>query len=182
MDTLGLVETKTIAGGARLLDVLVKKADVEIVKAAAICSGRFLIRICGSRSEVETAVGEVVQDPGVVDSFVLSSIHPQVVAALQTRLLPEAGHALGVVESRRSASGIAAADAAVKRADVVLVRLAVAQGINGKSFVLLAGFLADVNEGVAAAAACLGRDLVDQSVIARPEPATVAALTGMQPR
>nr|WP_321465985.1 BMC domain-containing protein [uncultured Desulfobulbus sp.] len=181
MDTLGLVETRTIAGGARMLDLMLKKAEVEVVKATPICSGRFLIRISGERSEVEAAVGAVAQDAGVIASFVLSRIHPQVIAALHTRLLPPRGQALGLVESRRSASGIAAADAALKRAEVCLARLALAQGINGKSLLVFAGTLADVNEAVAAASHSLGRDLVDQSVIARPEPATATALTGMQP-
>ncbi len=179
MDSLGLVETRTIAGGARLLDLMLKQAQVEVFKAAPICSGRFLIRLSGQRSAVESAVGEVAGDPVVVDAFVLSRIHPQLLATLQNHRLPQPGQALGLVESRRSASGIAAADAALKRADVVLARLALAQGINGKSVLIFAGSLTDVHEAIAAAGHTLGRDLLDQTVLARPEQATARALIGL---
>ena len=45
MDSLGIVESRSIAAGAELTDMMVKGADVELVKAATICSGRFLIQV-----------------------------------------------------------------------------------------------------------------------------------------
>nr|WP_240194768.1 BMC domain-containing protein [Desulfobulbus rhabdoformis] len=181
LDTLGLVEVKTIAAGARLLDLLLKAAEVELYKAGPICSGRFLIRIGGAQSSVEAALAAVASDASLLDWFVLPRIAPELLQALQNRQFPEPGFSLGVVESRRAASGIAAADKALKGADVMLARLAVAQGINGKSFMVFSGTLAQVDEAVALAAQTLGNQLVDQSVIARPEEITVASLVGMQP-
>ena len=43
MDTLGVVELSSIAAGAELADGMVKVADVELVRAATLCSGRFII-------------------------------------------------------------------------------------------------------------------------------------------
>ncbi|WDP90334.1 MAG: BMC domain-containing protein [Desulfobacter sp.] len=178
LDTLGLVETRTIASGARLLDIMLKRGEVDLLQAGAICSGRFLIRVTGARDAVKAAVTAVVEDPAAVDTFIISRISARVIRALKTRTMPEPGQALGLVESRRSASGIAAADAAVKRADVTLVRLAVARGINGKSFILVAGNLAAVAEAVEAACLHLDKDLLDSTVIPNPDRRAAEALAG----
>ena len=178
LDTLGLVETRTVASGARILDRMLKTADIDLLRAAPICSGRFLIRVAGLRDAVQAAVDAVLSDTGVIDQFILSRISPQVIRALKTRTVPGPGQALGLVESRRSAPGIAAADAAVKRADVTLARLAVARGINGKSFMVVTGNLAAVEAAVEAASGCLGSSLVERTLIPNPDRQAAEALTG----
>lgn len=51
VDTLGVVEVNSIAAGVELADGMVKVADVELVRAATLCSGRFIIHVAGrSRS------------------------------------------------------------------------------------------------------------------------------------
>ena len=52
MTSLGLIETRTIAGGIDLADIMVKRARVELLKAHSICSGRFMILVAGDRSSV----------------------------------------------------------------------------------------------------------------------------------
>lgn len=177
-DTLGLVETRSIASGARLLDIMLKAGNVDLLRASPICSGRFLIQVSGPRDAVKASVDAVLKDPVAVATFILSRINSQVISTLKVRHAPKPGDALGLVESRRSASGIAAADAAVKQADVTLVRIAVAAGINGKSFILFAGNLAAVEEAVEAACKCLDKDLVDTALIPNPDHRVSNALAG----
>ena len=63
MDTLGLVEVRSIAAGAELADRMVKAAEVELLRAATICSGRYLILVAGDRQAVDTAVGAAPPHP-----------------------------------------------------------------------------------------------------------------------
>ena len=106
----------------------------------------------------------------------------QVLAALKKPQPMGPGMALGLLESRKSVTGIAAADAAVKAARVILARLTLARGINGKSYLVVGGDTSAVTAAVEAGAQALGKDLVDQLVIASPDPATVAALCPVTPQ
>lgn len=177
MDTLGVVESRHIASGALLADLMVKAASVELLRASPICSGRFLIFVTGERDAVQTAVHEArLSGRPLHGSFVISGISPQVMAALRGQTGHREGDALGLVECRSAAAGVMSADAAVKRAQVRLERLTLAQGINGKAYFVLGGEVSAVEEAVRAAEEALGASLLDSIVIPRPEGAVVRAL------
>jgi microcompartment protein CcmL/EutN len=178
MDTLGVVESRSIAGGAVIADSMVKSADVELVRASTICSGRYLIFVAGDRQAVHTAV-ETARESGrtLSGSFVISNVSRQVLDALKKSSAANEHDALGVIECRNVSSGINAADCAVKRSAVQLARLVTGQGINGKSYFVLSGDVASVEEAAEAAKSALGQNLVDAVVIPRPSASVVRALT-----
>ena len=183
MDTLGIVESKSIACGVELADGMVKAGDVTLVRASTICSGRYTIYVSGERAAVESAVRFAVDsttDSGrsLMGSFVISQISKQVTDALKQGSLPEKGDAIGVVECRTVVAGINAADKAVKRAMVKLLRLVAGQGINGKSYFVLSGGVDAVREATEAAKEALGHYLIVAVVIPRPDSSVVSALTG----
>ena len=64
---------------------------------------------------------------------------------------------MGIIETVTAAICIVAADAAAKAADVQLLEIRLANGLGGKSFVLMEGTVADVEASVAA-----GVELVKQ--------------------
>jgi len=177
MDTLGIVESRSIAAGVELADGMVKAADVELVRASTICSGRYMIHVSGDREAVETSV-RLARESGraLAGSFVLSNVSPQVVAVLRKSVTADVGGALAVIECRMASAGIAAADCAVKRSAVTLVRLVTGQGINGKSYFVLSGDVASLEEATDAARSALGANLVEAVVIPRPSPSVVQAL------
>lgn len=177
METLGVVETWNISSGVRLMDVMLKAADVTLVKGIPICSGRYMIHIAGNRAAVETSVGAGTETgTGVAASFVISGISSQVLKALKQQSALPAGCAVGVVEGKKAVACIAAADAAVKRAAVIIGRMTIANGINGKSYLVLGGSVTSVEEAVAAAKQILGRELVDAVVLSRPDDQVIEAL------
>ena len=88
------------------------------------------------------------------------------------------GEALGVVECRNVAAGVDAADKAVKRSDVRLLKFVSGQGIAGKSYFVLGGDVAAVREAVEAACNVLADRLVESVVIPNPAEAMASALTG----
>ena len=179
MDTLGLVESRSIAAGAELADGMLKAAEVELLKAGTICSGRYLIQVGGDRQAVATAV-RFASDSGraLTGAFVVANISPQVLEALRGRGRAEPGDALGVIESRTVASAIAAADCAVKRSSVRIIRLVTGQGINGKAYFVIGGDVASVEEATRAAREALGDNLMETVVLPRPESSVFRALTG----
>lgn len=78
--------------------------------------------------------------------------------------------AMGVIETYSVAATIEAADAAVKAASVIPLRMHLAFGIGGKSYVVLSGNVADMNAAVDAGSAVASEKgfLVNRVVIPRP--------------
>ena len=179
MDTLGVVEAAGIASGTCLADGMVKAADVELLRASTLCSGRFLIVVAGDRGAVETSVA-TARDSGrkLTGSFVISSVSPQLVAVLRHGEPAARGEALGIVESRFVSPAICAADRAVKRSQVRLLKFVTGQGIAGKAYFVLGGDVAAVREAVDAACEVLGSGLVECVVIPSPAGPLARALTG----
>ena len=179
MTSLGLVETRTIAAGIELADTMVKKAQVELLQAHTICSGRFMILVTGDRASVGEAVAVARESAEKLHAaHLLSQVSEPVLQALSRHgREPFNPHdAMGVVECRNVVAGINAADAAVKAAGVHLVRLVCGQGINGKSYFILSGELASVEAGSTAAAEVLGTALLDRAIIPSPDQAMVTAV------
>lgn len=180
MDTLGIVDSRSIAAGADLADVMLKAAPVNLVRASVVCAGRFLIIVDGDREAVETSV-RAAENTGwhLAGSYVVSHVSAQVIGALRREPASLAGRALGVIECRNAADSVIAADSAVKRADVSLMRMVLGQGIGGKSYFVLTGDVQSVREAAAAAAETLGKSLLQQVVIPQPDAAVVKALAGI---
>ena len=179
MDTLGIVDSRSIAAGAELTDVVLKAAPVTLVRASVVCAGRFLILVGGDREAVDASVRAAVDTrEHLAGSYVISNVSRQVMDVL--RHLPAAigGAALGVVECRNAADGVIAADRAVKQAAVSLMRRVLGPGIGGKSYLVLTGDVAAVREAVTAAADVLGKNLMRMVVIPQPDPEVVGALAG----
>ncbi len=178
MDTLGIVETISIARGAKLADEMLKAAQVVLVRASTVCSGRYTIYVGGDRQTVETAVDHAREsDVSLMGSYVISGISDQVLAVLKRSVHPEYIEALGLVECRSVSAGVAAADSAVKRSAITLTRLVTGQGINGKSYFVISGDVASVEEAIEAAKTALGKNLIEAVAIPRPDPSIIKALT-----
>ncbi len=177
MDTLGVVECRGIAAGIEVADAMMKTADVELLRAGTICSGRYMIYVMGDRAAVSASVQQAEESGrSLKGSFVISNVSRQVMAVLRKeKTLSNAG-SLGIVECRCVSAGIAAADAAVKRSDITLVKLVAGQGINGKSYFVISGDVASVREATDTAERALGNALIEAVVIPRPDASVVKNL------
>lgn len=170
MNSLGLLESRTLAEGVGLLDIMVKAAEIDIVRATSICSGRFMILVKGGEAAVGAALDAARKahtKPPLI--YHITGVSSQVIAFLQGKKHPPAGSALGVIETRRAVSTIAAADKAVKQADVEIVKLNLGQGINGKGWLLLGGDVAAMREAVAVATEAIPKELLDSLILPSPD-------------
>jgi microcompartment protein CcmL/EutN len=84
-------------------------------------------------------------------------VHWSVFPALMSAASPRGDEALGIIETVTAAVCIVAADAAAKAANIQLLEIRLANGLGGKSFVLMEGTVPDVEAAVAA-----GVELVKQ--------------------
>jgi microcompartment protein CcmL/EutN len=162
-DSLGLLETQSIAAGVRAADEVLKAAPVELIEACPISGGKFLVIFGGDVASVEAALaaGRRAAEATVVDELFLAQVHPEVAPAVARRspvpLPDDPGEALGVVETLTCAAVIVGADAAAKAARVRLLEIALGRGIGGRGYFTMVGDVATVTAGAEAA-----RTLIDR--------------------
>jgi microcompartment protein CcmL/EutN len=171
-NSIGLIELGSIAAGFEVCDAMLKTADVELLLARSICSGKYMVMVRGDVGAIQSSVAAGLQAGSfsVIDSFVIPNVHESIFPAIAGSTKVEELEALGIIESFSVASLIAGADAAAKAANVQLLEMRLAMALGGKAFVTLTGSVADVQSAVDVGAQVVGKKglLVNKVVIPRP--------------
>ena len=156
--TIGCAELNSIAIGMHTADEMVKAAEVELVMARPTCPGRYLIVVTGDTGAVQSSVetGKHIGGHMLIDWFVIPSVHPDVIPALNGSGALAPINALGVIETCTAAACILAADAAAKAGMVNLLEIRIAAGLAGKAFVTMTGEVSSVQSSVKAGVAGVG--------------------------
>ena len=174
ISSIGLIELSSVATGYVVQDVMLKAGSVRLLMARSICSGKYLIAVAGDVSSVAAAVqaGGAAAGPSLIERRQIARVHPSVLAAISNAvdIDPRQLRSIGIVETFSAASIIEVADAAVKSADVTLLRIHLAMALGGKGFVLMAGDVASVQAAVAAGCKVAAEEgmLVGRGVIPAP--------------
>jgi microcompartment protein CcmL/EutN len=180
LHAIGLVEYLSIAKGIEASDVMAKTADIKILVSKAICPGKYIVLIGGDIASVKQSVESAIalDGPNVVDHFLIPNIHPSVMPAIGGGNSIGEVLALGIIETYSVAATIEAADAAVKAAKVEPVRMHLAFGIGGKSYVVITGDVAAVEAGIKVGSELAGDKgmLVQRVVIPRPHKQVIEQL------
>ena len=150
MESIGFLEFTSIARGIEAADAAGKAAQVRIIFARAGCPGKYYLLFGGEVAAVQASLdaGSAIGGGFVADACVIARPHPQVTRAMTNTAQPPDSGSLGVMEFYSVTAAIYAADAAVKAADVALSELRLAVGIGGKSYAILTGEVAAVQEAV----------------------------------
>ena len=173
-NSLGLIELSSIAAGFAVTDAMLKAADVELVLARTICSGKYMVLVRGNVGDVEAAVraGRATGDFSLVDTFIIPNVHASLFPALGGIARAEALESLGILEAFSVASLIEGADAMAKAANVHLVEVRLAMALGGKAFATITGSVSAVRSALEAGAQAVGRKglLVNKVLIPNPRP------------
>ncbi len=179
-DALALVAVDSVATGLRALDVLVKRAQVNVLEANLVEPGHFLILFDGGVAEVGEAFSAAIAfgDSAVLGSMMLPFAHPALLKGLrghEVRADADSLDTLGVVEGSGVAAVLEACDRALKQADVVLTGIRVAGALGGRAFFVVHGVQHDVEAAIAEGRAVLSahEKLYRTECIARPHPEMV---------
>jgi microcompartment protein CcmL/EutN len=164
---LALLEFSSIAAGIAAGDAMIKRGPVAEIVGGTVHPGKYLVMVVGEVGAVEEAVAAGIDraGPSLIDRVLLSDVHPAVAGAVRGERQAPEGEALGVVETATVAATIAAADAAVKGASVVLTELHLADGLGGKAYALFSGTVSDVEAAVAIAVGLTPPALLSGSVV-----------------
>ncbi len=172
--SIGLIELGSIAAGFEVCDAMLKAADVELVLARTICSGKYMVLVRGDVAAVQAAVeaGTVAGSFSLIDKFVIPNVHESIFPAIAGITKVEALEALGAIESFSVAALIEGADAMAKSALVQLIEVRLAMALGGKAFATVTGSVAAVRSAVEAGAQAIAKKglLVNKVVIPQPRP------------
>ncbi len=166
---LALLEFNSIAAGIEVGDAMVKHAPVDRIVTGTVQPGHYLVLVAGTVASVEEAVkvGKETGQSVLRDMLFLPNVHPDVVAALSGERLSTTEDALGIIETDTVASAILAADAGLKGAEVLLVKLRLADGLGGKGLTMFNGLVADVEAAVEIGTAVIPQHLLHHSIISQ---------------
>lgn len=163
-------EFDSIVDGIHSADAIAKGSPVASLLTGTTHPGKYVVLVAGDTASVGVAL-DIVRDlgVGVLDTRFLPDVAPSVADAVtdDDATVSGTGEAIGVVETTSVASGIDAADAAVKAADVVLSALRMADGIGGKAYLVVDGSVGEVEAAVDAAVERAGVRLHASVVIPR---------------
>jgi len=160
---IGLLELKGAAPGLVAVDVAVKTASIEILQAKVECPGKYVVIMAGEIAAVEAgmAAAKAAVGSGLYDFSVLGRIHPALYWGLHDQFhqgerasdgsIDGDGAALGIVETITIATGLLAADKALKTAAVCLRELRLAYALGGRSYFIFSGATGAVQAALASA-------------------------------
>ncbi len=174
INSIGLIELSSIATGFLVEDLMLKAGSVQLLLARSICSGKFLIVVSGDVTSVQSALlaGASAAGASLIERRQIARVHPSVLQAISQSVDvdPAQLKSLGVIETFSAASIIEVADAAVKSANVTLLKVHLAMALGGKGFVVIAGDVSSVQAAIAAGSKVAAEDgmLVGRGVIAAP--------------
>lgn len=145
---IGLIETNSIARGIVVHDVMLKKASVEVVESHTICPGKYIVFIAGPEGDVRESMAEGLHYGGsaVIDSLFIPNIREDIFPALVGAGQDIEIDSVAIIETFSVASAIVLADTALKRNEVKLLDLRIAQGLGGKAYFIITGPLYEVEE------------------------------------
>ena len=172
--SIGLIELSSVAAGFAVADTMLKAGNVRLILSRSICSGKYMVLIGGETAAVSAAVEAGVEAANgcLIDRFVISNVHPDVITALGRTQPVEPNGALGILESFNVATLIEAADACAKAAAVTLLEVRLAMALGGKAFCTMTGDVGSVQAAIAAGRQVIADAgvLVNAVVISRPHP------------
>jgi len=165
---IALWEFASIVEGVNAADAIAKGAPIALLFTGTTHPGKYVVLVAGDTASVEVATNIVAYlSVQLIDDVFLADIDPSVADAMVSSdtSAATAAEAIGLVETSTVASGIDAADAAVKAADVELAALRMADGIDGKAYLVVEGTIGEVEAAVEAGVARAGSKLVASVVI-----------------
>lgn len=160
---LAMLDVGDVPRGLWALDVLVKEAEVHVLRAGTVSDGRYLILVGGEVEAVSRghARSRIAAGPALRDDVLLPYAEEHLAPAVLYAVIgkPARGDTLGVVQLDSSPSILRAVDAALKGANVDLIQLRLGDGLGGKAIATLWGETHDVEAALelAEAAARRGR-------------------------
>src|SRR4051812_15406444 len=84
LDSIGLVELSSVARGYTVEDAMIKAANIKIIMARTICSGKFLVAVAGNADSVSASLeaGVKAGRGAIIEKRHIPRVHPSIFPAI----------------------------------------------------------------------------------------------------
>lgn len=180
INSIGLLEVKSIPIGMLATDEMLKAADVKALISTPICPGKYMIAVYGNVGAVKSAMETGVQlvDSSIVSSYIINNVHESIPAAITGTSEVDKILSVGVIETISALTSVMAGDIAAKASNIRLMEIRIARGLGGKGFLVFTGELSAVKSAMNS---CLNQlkesgEITGSCVISSPHPEFVEKL------
>ena len=180
INSIGLLEVKSIPIGMLATDEMLKAADIKALISTPICPGKYMIAVYGNVGAVKSAMETGVQlaDSSIVSSYIINNVHESIPAAVTGTSEVDKILSVGVIETISALTAVMAGDIAAKASNIRLMEIRIARGLGGKGFLVLTGELSAVKSAMNS---CLNQlkesgEITGSCVISSPHPEFVDKL------
>ena len=180
INSIGLLEVKSIPIGMLATDEMLKAADIKALISTPICPGKYMIAVYGNVGAVKSAMETGVQlaDSSIVSSSIINNVHESIPAAVTGTSEVDKILSVGVIETISALTAVMAGDIAAKASNIRLMEIRIARGLGGKGFLVFTGELSAVKSAMNS---CLNQlkesgEITGSCVISSPHPEFVDKL------
>lgn len=180
INSIGLLEVKSIPVGMLATDEMLKAADVKALISTPICPGKYMIAVYGNVGAVKSSMETGVQlvDSSIVSSYIINNVHESIPAAITGTSEVDKILSVGVIETISALTAVMAGDIAAKASNIRLMEIRIARGLGGKGFLVFTGELSAVKSAMNS---CLNQlkesgEITGSCVISSPHPEFVEKL------
>ena len=173
-DALAAVELDGLARGARIVDDILKAAQVRVIMSEVYSGPRHMVLFDGEIEALSRAfdVALVVGGDRMVDAMLLPHAHPSLKAALRGRMMTQfdTDDAILLVETETLAATFRSVDVALKAVPLGLTNWRLGRGIAGRGVFALRGEHANLEAAEEVIVEAAGGGLLECQLIPRPDP------------
>lgn len=150
MKSIAMIEFRSIARGIEIADIMIKAANIVLLRSATVCPGKYIVLIGGDTGSIDESlqVGLTQGTPYIVSHTAIPNIDPKVLACIEGYPNTSCDKAIGVLEYYAVIDAIVGADIAVKVANVNIIEIRLGFAIGGKGFVILTGAISEIEYAI----------------------------------
>ncbi|SKC91918.1 BMC domain-containing protein [Maledivibacter halophilus] len=178
--SLGLIEVSSIPKGIAILDNIIKKVEVDVLKARSICPGKYMILVGGNTSCIRMAVDAAnkLGQRFIIKSNVINNLNSQVLSAIKGNIKPQNINALGIIETKNAISSILIADMVWDASEVEIIKIKLGNGVGGKGILAFTGDIASVKNAMEyyKYKKEVHKAIIDQEIITSPNITTINSI------
>jgi len=177
-EAIYIAEFRSISHGIGALDLMCKRTGFELLYAAPVCIGKYLICVGGDVADITEAqaAAETGDEELPFASCLLTGIHPAILDYFRNeqKTIDTTPAAMGVFETLSAAYGFRSLDQALKGAHVKLMRVWIGNRLGGKLCWVLGGSTSDIQSAIKAARGIVPeKEQAGSRIIIAPDPLVV---------
>lgn len=147
-NSVGIIESRSIAVGYEIADTITKNYDVELLKCNTVCPGKFLIVYSSDNQTIKDSINNIKHNVEILYTKIISDLHHEIINGLKNKYSKYEYGAIGIIETYNITNGINILNKILKNNNLKLLKLNLGLMIGGKSFFIINGDISSIKNAI----------------------------------